>query len=161
MVAKATFVTFYSDANFYPDQSIGYLVRVCHQLGSANLDQLFADEGLTHIQWSALISIYFGRGETCAALARDLAHDKGAMTRMIDAMEAKGWVERQRDRADRRLNNLTLTPEGVAVAHRCRAKLIACWNTWLHDWDEREIATFIAQLARLRHALEADPTCAA
>ena len=35
------------------------------------------------------------------ALARDLAHDKGAMTRMIDTLEDKGLVERERDPDDR------------------------------------------------------------
>lgn len=154
-------MAFYTDANFFPDQSIGYLVRVCHQLGSANLDELFADEGLTHVQWSALISIYFGRGETCAALARDLAHDKGAMTRMIDALEARGWVARQRDAADRRLNNLSLTAEGEAVAHRCRAKLIDCWNGWLADWDAAEIDALIVQLQKLRRTLEVSAPCEA
>lgn len=154
-------MAFYSDANFFPDQSIGYLVRVCHQLGSANFDAVFAAEGLTHVQWSALASIYFRRGETCAALARDLAHDKGAMTRMIDALEAKGWVERQRDRGDRRLNNLSLTPAGVAVAQRCREGLIDCWNAWLAGWDDAEVATLVAQLQKLRGSLEESAPCAA
>lgn len=154
-------MAFYSDANFYPEQSIGYLVRVCHQLGSANLDELFEDDGLTHVQWSALISIHFKRGETCAALARDLAHDKGAMTRMIDTLEAKGWVERQRDRADRRLNNLVLTEAGEAVAHRCRAKLIECWNGWLEGWDAAEIDALITQLQKLRRTLEVSAPCEA
>lgn len=161
MVATAMFMSFYSDANFYPDESIGYLIRVCQQHASARLDQLFADEELSHVQWTALISIRFGRGLTCAALARDLAHDKGAMTRMVDAMEAKGWVERQRDADDRRLNILSLTPAGEIVAHRCRDRLIACWNEWLVDWSPAEIRSFIGQLQKLRATLEANPACAA
>lgn len=161
MVAKAIDMAFYTVDNFFPDSSAGYLVRVCNQLGMAQLDDAFADEGLTGIQWSALISIYFARTPTCATLARDLAHDKGAMTRMIDVLEERGLVERTRDAEDRRCINLSLTPAGEEVTQRCRLKVIDCWNTWLADWSDHEIATLIAQLQRLRATLESASPCAA
>ncbi len=143
----------YNRDNFSPDTSIGYLARVVHQLGYARLDAACTEEGLTGIQWSALIAIHFGQ-TTCAALARDLAHDKGAMTRMVDALEAKRLVQRDRDDADRRLVNLSLTDEGRAVALRCRDKVIRVWNTVLADWSAEEVARFIAQLQKLRRTLE-------
>lgn len=143
----------YTRETFLPETSIGYLVRSIHQLGYARIDAACADEGLTGIQWSALIAIHFGQ-TTCAALARDLAHDKGAMTRMIDVLEAKGLVQRDRDDADRRLVNLSLTDEGEAVAMRSRDKVIALWNTVLADWSTEETAALIAQLQKLRRTLE-------
>lgn len=144
----------YNRDTFSPDTSIGYLVRAIHQLGYAQVDAACANEGLTGIQWSALIAIHFGQ-TTCAALARDLAHDKGAMTRMIDVLEAKGLVQRDRDDADRRLVNLSLTNEGQAVALRCRDRVIALWNAVLADWSAEETAALIAQLQKLRRTLEA------
>ncbi|MEH3046352.1 MarR family winged helix-turn-helix transcriptional regulator [Sphingomonas adhaesiva] len=154
------YMGFYDSTNLYPDTSAGYLIRACNQLCHAQLDRAFADEGLTCVQWSALVSIYFGRAPTCAALARDMAHDKGAMTRMIDVLEARGLVRRDRDDSDRRVINLSLTEEGEAVAMRCRLKVIDCWNGWFADWPHEEIATFITQLQRLRTTLEASPACA-
>lgn len=154
-------MSFYSESNFYPDTSIGYLVRVLQQLGQASLDTLFADEGITGVQWSALIGIHTGRGETCAALARDMAHDKGAMTRMIDVLEAKGFVARSRVSEDRRLVNLSLTDHGRATALRCREKVIAQWNVWLERWSPDEIEKLIDQLQRLRAIMETSPACAA
>ncbi|MEH3038179.1 MAG: MarR family winged helix-turn-helix transcriptional regulator [Sphingomonas adhaesiva] len=154
-------VSFYDPSNFFPDTSVGYLIRVCNQLGMARLDQAFADEGVTAVQWSALIGIHLAPAPTCAALARDMAHDKGAMTRMIDALEAKGWVVRARDDGDRRIVNLALTAEGEAAAMRCRARAIDCWNALFADWSHAEIHTFIAQLQRLRRTLESAPSCAA
>lgn len=156
---------FYSGANFYPESSIGYLLRVCQQHSVAVLDRAIAAEGISAVQWSALISIHFGtdmagKGTTCASLARDLAHDKGAMTRMIDTLEEKGLVQRRRDAGDRRLINLSLTEAGEAAAMRCREHAIALWNGLLADWDDHEVAALIAQLARLRHTLEAH-ACAA
>ena len=151
---------FYTDANFLPESSIGYLLRVCQQHSLAALDRAIADEGISAMQWSALISIYFANVATCASLARDLAHDKGAMTRMIDALETRGLVERRRDAVDRRVINLSLTKEGEAMTMRCRARAIDLWNGLTTGWDDGEVEAIIAQLARLRQTLEAH-SCAA
>ena len=153
-------MAFYTSDTFFPDMSIGYLVKVVHLRSHAKLDSLFAGEGITATQWQVLISIYFGHGATGAMLARTLAHDAGAMTRMIDAMEVRGLIARTRDPDDRRLINLSLTEEGYSVAHRCRLKLMDCWNAWLSDWDAEELSTLIAQLQRLLRTIEVSDPCA-
>ena len=110
---------FYSPEAFNPDVSIGYLARRVFQLSHAALEPMFADAGLTGTQWSALVSIWFGR-TTCAEIARELNYDKGATTRLMDVLEERGWVTRDRDRQDRRFVNLALTPTGQALALGCR-----------------------------------------
>ena len=145
---------YYSDANFMPDNSMGYLSKRVYQLARFGLEDAFAREGLTHVQWYALISIYFGRGATPVALARDLAYDKGATTRLIDGLETRGLVTRHREGEDRRVVTLKLTPAGVAMAHRCRARVIEAWNGWLSDWSDADIADAVAVLGRLRATLE-------
>lgn len=151
---------FFDESNFYPALSPGYMVRVIHQMSTANLDALFAEDGLTATQWSALISIHFANGSTCKDLARSLAHDKGAMTRMIDLFEERGWVERQRDADDRRVVNLSLTKAGYAVTMSARAKAIACWNALLAEWSDADIAAMLATLGRLRTTMEGHAPCA-
>jgi DNA-binding MarR family transcriptional regulator len=152
---------FFDESNFYPDTSPGYLVRVLHQMSVAAIEGAFVDEGITATQWMALISIHFGRNDTCAALARALEHDKGAMTRMVDQMEASGWVSRQRDPDDRRVVRLALTDEGHATAMAARRKAIACWNHVLADWSDAEIEGLLATLGKLRRTMEERAPCAA
>lgn len=148
-------MAFYAESDFAPDVSIGYLIRRAHQLGGNALAPVFAAEGLTGMQWSALVSIWFERGATAADLARDLGHDKGAMTRLVDTLEERGWITRQRTPTDRRCVNLALTDEGAAVALRCKRQVVACWNEWLADWSEVEVSTLIALLQKLRGTLGA------
>ena len=81
-------------------------------------------------------------------------HDKGAMTRLIDQMEARGWLSRQRDDEDRRLIRLTLTEAGTQKAIAAKRKVIACWNGILADWSDGEVADLIAMLQRLRGTME-------
>lgn len=144
---------FYSATHFEPDSSVGYLARRVHQLAQLGLEPVFAAQGLTNIQWHALISIYFARGTTPIELARDLSYDKGATTRLLDVLEAHGWVVRDRATGDRRSIRLALTPAGEEVTQRTRLKLIDAWNGWLSDWPNDDIAAGVATLQRLRDTL--------
>lgn len=144
---------FYSATDFEPDCSVGYLARRIHQLAQAGLEPVFAAEGLTNIQWHAMISIYFGRGPTPVGLARDLSHDKGATTRLLDVLEARGWVVRERTSDDRRAVRLHLTAEGERVMHQVRLKVIGAWNGWLDDWSHADAAAAVTTLQRLRDTL--------
>ena len=146
-------MAFYSDSDFVPDRSLGYLARRIFQMSSSGLEALFEPEGITLTQWSALVSIFFDRGNTCAELARDIAHDKGATTRLVDTLVERGWVERRRDGDDRRVINLSLTPDGEEVARRCRHKVIDCWNHWLDGWESDDIGQLVRLLQRLRDTL--------
>lgn len=146
-------MVFYSDSNFNPEMSIGYLVRRTHQLGMGMLEPVFAAEGLTSIQWLALASINPHGASSCAAIARDMAYDKGATTRVADTLEERGWITRQRDGDDRRVVQLVLTPAGTSVMLRVREMLVAQWNAWLKDWNDKDIMDLIRLLQRLRDTL--------
>ena len=149
----------FSESNFIPEASPSYLVRLVNQIGMAGLEQALADEGLTATQWMAMVSLHFHFADTCADLARHLAHDTGAMTRLIDTLEARGWIERTRAQDDRRIVRLALTLEGYEVAMRGRRKVLACWNHWLGDWNEEDIAALLTMLRRLRTSMEKAGPC--
>lgn len=151
----------FTDSTFYPDVSPGYLVRVIHQMSVAAIDKTLVDDGLTATQWMALVSLYFDHADTCVGLARKMAHDKGAMTRLIDQMEANGWVTRQRDDGDRRVVRLSLTDAGRAVAIAAKQKVIACWNGFLVDWTDAQVEELVTMLQRLRRTMEESDACAA
>lgn len=152
---------FYTGATFDPDRSIGYLVRRAHQLGGTALEPIFAARRLSYMQWQALVSISFGRGATAADLARDLGHDKGAMTRLVDTLAERGWIVRERAAGDRRCINLHLTDAGEAVALRSKEDVVACWNRWLEAWPVEEVETLITLLQKLRGTLaDAQGPCA-
>lgn len=151
----------FTESTFYPDTSPGYLVRLIHQMGVAAIDKTLAEDGMTATQWMTLVSLHFGHADTCVGLARAMAHDKGAMTRLIDQMEASGWVIRQRDDADRRVVRLRLTDAGRETAVAAKRKVIACWNGFLADWSDAEVKELVSVLQRLRRTMEESDACAA
>lgn len=151
-------MAFYTESNFHPESSIGYLIRRSEQLGTVALEPIFAAAGITKTQWSALVALHYNRATTCAEVARDLGHDKGATTRLVDTLEERGWVLRDRDGGeDRRVVRLTLTPAGERIAGEVRDAVVRVWNIWLQDWDERDILDLTRLLQRLRDTLQLSP----
>ena len=147
-------MNFYTKDIFGPDCSLGFLARRLHQSAQGALEPIFAEAGPSMTQWSAMVSIWFGRANTCADLARDLAHDTGATTRLVDTLEQQGWVTRTRATDDRRVVKLMLTPAGTAVTLRCRDLAIDYWNRVLADWERSEVEMLIALMQKLRGTLE-------
>ena len=156
-------MTSYDPATFNPDISVGYLSKRILQTPLIGLEPAFAGENISYLQWAALVSVLYGRAATCKDLARELAHDRGATTRLIDTLEERHWAVRRRDPDDRRIVNLELTEAGRAVGERCMIRVVDLWNGWLADWDPADVAKLIGYLQRLRQTLEAvteDASCA-
>lgn len=76
------------------------------------MDARMAAHGLTDAQWRPLWMLRTGRARTTLELARLLDQDPGAMTRLVDRLEAKQLLLRERSQTDRRVVNLILSPEG-------------------------------------------------
>ncbi len=73
------------------------------------IEGLFAEQGCTLQQWVVLMHLRDGLAITVADLCRDLHHNSGAMTRLIDQLESRNLIERRRNSEDRRVIELSLT----------------------------------------------------
>jgi DNA-binding MarR family transcriptional regulator len=73
-----------------------------------------------------------------AELARELQTDPGAMTRLLDRLEGKGFCRRNRSTDDRRVVNIELTPEGEIAADKVPAELAQVLNEHLAGFSKTE-----------------------
>ena len=117
----------YDRESYQPRESIGNLLsRVRANMLDALDEALAADEqlaalGVTASQFVVLASLAQGEGARSASeLCKVISYDAGAMTRMIDRLEAKGLIRRERCADDRRLVYLKLTEAGRAAYPRIR-----------------------------------------
>lgn len=134
-------VSFYDPADYRIDESVAYLMRGVLDNVAAEVEQLLAPSGLTHAQWVPLFRLSMGTASTVAELARQCRLDAGAMTRMLDRLEAKELVERTRSTQDRRVVNLALTRKGRAAARVIPGALCEVHNRHLEgftseEWDQ-------------------------
>lgn len=146
---------YYDNATFRPQISLGYLLRRVYKLSLARLEDVVDDVNMT--QWIALAMISNGLATTCRDLSRDMGHNSGAMTRVIDQLEEAGLLNRVRDADDRRVSNLQLTEAGHAALTRNIPPIVDVWNDILRDMEHDEVTRLIASLTKLLAGLESDP----
>lgn len=143
--------------NFNCHQSMGYLTRRVQNLTTPHAEAIFADQDLTFTQWISLMGLAEGVASTGADLARHLNHDAGATTRLVDQLEERGLVKRERSKSDRRVVKLSLTPKGRAVARMHVPPIVDFWNRVTDEFSAQEIKQLLALTTRLIARLEAEP----
>lgn len=138
---------FYDGSEYCKDQSIGFLMKRSLSVLVRNLEHQMQALDLTGTQWHPLLHVHQGC-DTVAACAREMQTDAGAMTRMLDRLEAKGLLVRERSCSDRRVVNLALTPRGTEVAAQIPHVLAAVLNDHLRGFSPKEFAQMITLLQR-------------
>src|ERR1700676_3869767 len=105
----------YRAESYKARSSVGYLIKRAHSLLIDQLEAAVAGSDITATQWVVLMHLRDGLAINATDLCSQLRHDSGALTRVIDQLEARGLVQRERSREDRRAVQLRLTDAGVAT----------------------------------------------
>ena len=145
---------FYAIDSFEPQRSIGYLIKRLAKLSSSEIERRFAGRELSLTHWIALAMLKHGLVTNCAGLSRQIGHNSGATTRLVDQLEARGLIERQRDFDDRRVVSLEVTPEGGRQFEALTPLLLGVWNETLEGFDRAEVEVMISVLSRMVAVLE-------
>jgi|ETN01SMinimDraft_1059929.scaffolds.fasta_scaffold58587_2 DNA-binding MarR family transcriptional regulator len=129
-------------------ESVGYLIKLANQIVLRNIDAQLQTYGLTAPQGILLLVISKGHADTVVGCAREIGVDTGAMTRMLDRLETKGFVERSRSEGDRRVVNVELTKAGHEVAKLIPQNICQVLNQHLRGFSEQEFDIFKDLLRR-------------
>lgn len=153
----------YDGRNYEMADSVGHQLFNVMLLMRREVDRRMLQHDLTDAQWKPLWLLKLGRASNAIELAREMAIDAGAVTRMLDRLEAKGLIERVRSEADRRVVHLRLTPAGDAVARKVPYVLASVNNDFLRGFSEAEwkhLRRLLARMADNGAALQADSEAA-
>ncbi len=146
---------FYRAETYRPEDSVGYLMKQIINMVSQEIERQLAHTDLTSAQWVPLFKIHFGQASTVAELARHCNLDAGAMTRLLDRLEAKGLCKRVRSETDRRVVNLELTAAGSQAASEIPETLSGVQNAHLAGFSEAEFQQLRDYLRRILHNAQA------
>ncbi len=131
------------------EQHLGYQLRRIVTLLTAHIDRQVEPLGLTDAQWKPLLRLLLDQTGTVAALARLCQLDAGGMTRLLDRLETKGLVRRERSQEDRRVVNIDLTDEGRAAAQQLPELLLGMQRSMLQGFSAEEEAQLRGYLSRV------------
>lgn len=140
---------FYDGRDYQIDESVAFLMRNIIGVMTTLVEERMAEHGLTDAQWKPLLMISQGKCKTAAELARMACVDTGAVTRLLDRIEAKGLVKRTRSSEDRRVVNLELTEEGARSAEGVPYVMADLLNGALEDFSEEEVRRLKDMLRRM------------
>ena len=146
----------YELETYQPANCVGQLMNRVRAAHMNALDEVLAKEpDLASLEISAaqyvVISVLAKSKcvDSAAQLCKDLSYDAGAMTRMVDRLEAKGLISRRRCPEDRRLVKLELTEAGLAALPKLRECSVRVLNHFLRGFTQAEARQMESFLARM------------
>ncbi len=92
--------------------SLGYRLKLLAQLGSRRLQERLEPFGLTPFHWLVLCCLWQEDGLPTSSIGDKLQQVGGTLTGVIDRMEERDLVRRERDTRDRRIWRIWLTDSG-------------------------------------------------
>jgi DNA-binding MarR family transcriptional regulator len=121
---------------------------------------LRAEQGLAFRDYDVLatLDMVAERRLPMSVLAERLVLSPSRLTRVVEAIEARGWIARQPGDDDARVTYATLTPAGLAALRRARRTHHAVVRSRFHDRlrepDLRTLARIWRRLGTIDPALD-------
>lgn len=94
---------------------LGLLLRRANRAFSTEIARRLSDLGISHAQFHHLRRLAEHDGISSSELSALVEVKKATSTSILDALEGKGLIRRERDTVDRRRVNVFLTPEGWSI----------------------------------------------
>ncbi|MGO4407077.1 MarR family winged helix-turn-helix transcriptional regulator [Bosea sp. RAF48] len=127
----------------------GHLIRRLNQIAVAIFLEETKELGLTTVQYAALDIIAEVPGIDQATLSSMIAFDRTTLVKVLDRLEEKGLITRQRSETDRRKQLLNATPEGKATLKKVIPLIDRCEKRILAPLPHEEREKFLEMLSQV------------
>ena len=146
----------YEIETYQPRKGVGHLLsRVRTEMLDALDKALTADAELAKLEISAAQFIVIATlaladtPKSSSDLCKGISYDAGAMTRMLDRLESKGLICRNRRPDDRRVVYIELTEEGRRSFPRMKSISMGVVNQFLRGFSQSEARQLEGFLSRM------------
>lgn len=154
-LGQAAQLNFYSGNSYVIEESIGYLIKHAQLALNRTIDIKMAEMDLTALQWVPILLIAHGKALTAAEISRCTGAETSTITRMLDRLELKGLISRNRCEKDRRIIYLKLTDTGKEFATKVPYVIAESFNYHLRGFSSDEVNTLKSLLRRIKANEEA------
>ena len=133
--------------------NFGVLLHEVARYWRAELDRRLRHLGLSQSQWLVLIKLP-DEGMMQTALARKVGIEGSTLVRLLDRLQAKGWIERRDVPGDRRAKCVVPTAKAKTLQHEVAVIAQALREQLLAGIDPARVAIAAEVLSQLRQRLE-------
>jgi MarR family transcriptional regulator, transcriptional regulator for hemolysin len=134
---------------------IGYTITDVARLMRTVFERRVRALGMTRAQWMVIARVHRRPGLSQSEIADLLEIEKASAGRLIDRMQAKGWLERRDDSRDRRVNRLHLTKAAERMHAAIWPLAEATVDEALGDLSEEERRRLTGLMTRVKAKLQA------
>lgn len=131
-------------------RNFGFILNDVARLMRITFDRRVKALGLTRSQWWVLNHLFRNNGATQSELADILEIEKATLGRLLDRMEAKGWIRRQEHSTDRRAKCVFLTDEVEPAVKTMRAAAADLRRDALANFDNTDREHFVDMLLAIK-----------
>ena len=137
------------------ERNFGFLVHDIARLMRMNYDRRVKRLGLTRSQWWVITNLYRNDGMTQSELAETLDIERASLGRLLDRLEANGWVRREPCRRDRRAKRVHLASEVGPVMREMRSIAAGLRRDAMSGFAREEQEAFVDVLLAIKSNLVA------
>ncbi|HEY9619648.1 MAG TPA: MarR family transcriptional regulator [Crinalium sp.] len=115
---------------------LGYRIKLMSQLFARRFQERLEPFGLTPFHWVVLCCLWEENGLPTSSIGEKLQQVGGTLTGVLDRMEERGLIRRERDRHDRRIWRIWLTDSGEQLRQVLPGIALEIRETALDGVDE-------------------------
>ena len=132
-------------------KQVGVYVNILNCRLKKHLAEVFKKNNvnLTAEQYLVMDTLWNEGTLTQQAIAFIIQKDKNSVTQFIDNLEKKGLVTRSVAKEDRRVNNIMVTAEGMALKDSTKQLAIKTMEKALEGIPEDDVHTFVTVLKKI------------
>jgi len=135
------------------DRNFALILHDVARLLRAEYDRRVRNLGLTRSQWWVLTHLYREDGLTQSKLADLMEIERPSLGRLLDRLETKGWVRREVDPSDRRVNHVYLTNDVEPVMIEMRRHAASIRSDALAGLSVQQRELFVDTLLAIKRNL--------
>lgn len=139
------------------NRQLGFLLKDTTRRYTRRFEERAQALSLTLAQCRALLHLENNEGVSQKRLSELTELDPMTLVRILDRMEADGWVQRRFDPTDRRAHTLWLTPKSRPVLEHIARLVTETRAETLHGLSNEERAKLIELLERVHANLSSLP----
>ncbi|MCD6090321.1 MAG: MarR family transcriptional regulator [Bacteroidales bacterium] len=129
-------------------ETVGYQVKTSWQAIAKMYNRLTDENGFSQAIGYVLINVKKG-GIPVTKIAPNMGIEPTSLSRLLNTMEDKGLIYREKDTVDRRVVNLFLTEKGLELK-KISKKMVLEYNNYIFSHiDESEWETFFRVIEKI------------